>query len=170
MENAANYQFKIDGKQVIIQRVFPGSVAQVWRAFTDPQILDQWWAPKPWKCQTKRQDFRPEGQWLYAMQGPENEEHWATFTYDRIEAQQRFSGSDAFTDSEGNILEGLPESYWETTLEEHELGTLVINRCQYDSEETLKQYLEMGFKEGYELAQQQLMDLLKQEKTNSDRY
>lgn len=161
MENKNNYQFNIQGKELTIQREFNGSLAQVWRAYTDSEILDLWWAPKPWKCKTKSQDFRVGGKWLYAMVGPENEEHWASFQYDQIENESFFSGKDAFTDSEGNVNKDMPASHWKITFEEIGDKTIVRNYCSYESEEILHQFLDMGFKEGYESGMSNLDNLLK---------
>lgn len=161
MENTKNYQFNIQGKELTIQREFNGTLAQVWRAYTDSEILDLWWAPKPWKCKTKSQDFRVGGKWLYAMVGPENEEHWATFQYDQIEKESLFSGKDAFTDSEGNENKDMPASHWKITFEGNGDKTIVRNYCSYESEEILQQFLDMGFKEGYESGMSNLDNLLK---------
>lgn len=52
------------------KREFNANVSLVWRAFTEPELLDQWWAPKPWKCETKSMNFKPNGKWKYEMVGP----------------------------------------------------------------------------------------------------
>ena len=35
-------------KEVLITREFNAQLSLVWDAFTKQEILDQWWAPKPW--------------------------------------------------------------------------------------------------------------------------
>ena len=52
------------GKRLQISRAFNAPVEKVWRAWTDRVILDTWWAPKPWKAETKTLDFRAGGTWL----------------------------------------------------------------------------------------------------------
>ncbi|MCB0683042.1 MAG: SRPBCC domain-containing protein, partial [Saprospiraceae bacterium] len=44
-------------KQLRITRQFDAPLDWVWRAWTDPKLLDQWWAPKPWKAETRSMDF-----------------------------------------------------------------------------------------------------------------
>lgn len=62
----------------------------VWDAWTKPEILDQWWAPKPYQTETKSMDFREGGMWLYAMVSPENEKHWCKNDYHKVEPKKIF--------------------------------------------------------------------------------
>ena len=43
----------VDNKKMTITRSFDAPVSDVWRAWTESKLLDQWWAPKPWKAETK---------------------------------------------------------------------------------------------------------------------
>ncbi len=54
-------------KKLIVVREFDAPLEQVWKAWTDSNILDKWWAPKPWKAKTKSMDFREGGTWLYSL-------------------------------------------------------------------------------------------------------
>ena len=86
-------------KKLFVVREFEAPVDLVWKAWTDSKLLDKWWAPKPWKARTKKMDFREGGHWLYAMVGPEGQEHWAPANYETIQVQKKFTGLDAFADS-----------------------------------------------------------------------
>ncbi len=55
----------VANNKMFITREFAGTVEDVWKAWTDPKLLDQWWAPKPWKAETKSMDFREGGRWVY---------------------------------------------------------------------------------------------------------
>ena len=46
-------------------------------AYTKPELLDQWWAPKPWMSRTKAMDFKVGGRRFYAMVSPEGVERWS---------------------------------------------------------------------------------------------
>ena len=48
-------------KTVTITKEFAYERSLVWDAYTKPELLDQWWAPKPWKARTKKMDFREGG-------------------------------------------------------------------------------------------------------------
>ena len=162
MESTEKFRHEIDGKEVRIERQFDTDVATAWRAFTDAKILDQWWAPKPWKCVTKSQDFKENGRWIYAMQGPEGEEHWSFMDYKTIVPQEFYIGEDGFSDKDGNVQEGLPRSTWKVDFRSQDNGTLVTSTCTFEKEEDLQQLLDMGFLQGYEMGLQNLEDLLPQ--------
>ena len=51
----------VAGKKITVEREFEASVEDVWRAWTEKELLDQWWAPKPYKARTKTIDFREGG-------------------------------------------------------------------------------------------------------------
>ena len=69
------YAKDLPNKKMFVTREFAGTLEDVWEAWTDSNILDQWWAPKPWKAKTKTMDFREGGFWLYSMIGPDGSEH-----------------------------------------------------------------------------------------------
>ncbi|MBI5012663.1 MAG: SRPBCC domain-containing protein, partial [Methylocystis sp.] len=48
--------------------------ARVWRAWTDPEILKEWWCPRPWTTEVRAFDFRPGGGFHTFMSGPEGGE------------------------------------------------------------------------------------------------
>ena len=61
--------FSIDreNKTITVKREFEAELPLVWDAYTQSEILDQWWAPRPWKARTKTMGFQ-EGLSL-AMEG-----------------------------------------------------------------------------------------------------
>ena len=53
-------------KTVTFSREFDAALSLVWDAYTKQEILDQWWAPKPWTSRTKFMDFAVGGRRFYA--------------------------------------------------------------------------------------------------------
>lgn len=151
-----------ENNTIIVKREFAADVALVWDAYTKPEILDQWWAPKPWKAKTKRMDFREGGQWLYAMVGPNGEEHWSIANYIIIQPQKNFTGLDGFTDSEGNLNKEMPQSEWNVTFTGKGDHTLVEMIISYADLAQLEATIQMGFKEGLGMAMENLDALLPQ--------
>jgi len=149
-----------ENNSITVKREFAADVALVWDAYTKPEILDQWWAPKPWKAKTKRMDFRNGGHWLYAMVGPNGEEHWAIANYTNIEPQKKFTGLDAFSDSEGNVNKDMPQSTWNASFTAQGDHTLVELLITYEDLEQLEATIKMGFKEGLGMAMENLDALL----------
>ena len=63
-------------KTVSITKEFDASRDMVWDAYTKPELLDQWWAPKPMTSRTTAMDFEVGGRRFYAMVSPEGAERW----------------------------------------------------------------------------------------------
>ena len=105
-------------------------------------------------------DFREGGHWLYAMVGPEGQEHWTLANYETIQVQKKFTGLDAFADSEGNINKDMPQSKWDVTFTGKGPTTLVEFHITYDDLAQLEATLQMGFKEGLTMAMEGLDELL----------
>lgn len=155
---AMDFSVNKENNTITVKKAFEADLPLVWQAYTDSEILDKWWAPKPWKSRTKSMDFREGGQWLYAMVGPNGEEHWSIANYLEIEDQKRFVAEDGFTDSDGNLNNDLPQSKWDTDFKSIEGGTLVTFNITYPDLAALEATLEMGFQEGLTSAAEGLDD------------
>lgn len=115
MNKTILFNFTVDkaNNQIKVERSFNAPVDLVWKAWTTAEILDQWWAPWPWRAQTKHMDFREGGYWLYAMVGPNYEKHWSRADFIKIKPQQFFSAMDGFCDENGTLNTSLPRNQWE---------------------------------------------------------
>lgn len=162
MNNKTTIDFSVDkeNKTVTVKREFAAPLPTIWDAYTKSEILDQWWAPKPWKASTKSMDFSPGGKWIYAMIGPDGQKVWSLTHYKEIEPQKRYTGLDVFSDAEGNINKEMPQSKWEVTFTGNGESTFVQTQMQFDDLEQLDEILKMGFKEGYATAMDGLDELL----------
>ncbi|MBI3232612.1 MAG: SRPBCC domain-containing protein [Bacteroidetes bacterium] len=156
------FDFTVDktAKTVFVTREFAADLSLVWDAFTTSEIIDQWWAPRPWKTKTKSMDFREGGHWHYAMVGPAGEEHWCWADYIYIDVQKKYTGSDAFADAEGNINKELPQSSWEVNFAALGENTLVTYGITFPDLAQLEATIKMGFKEGMTMALENLDELL----------
>lgn len=158
MKNNLLFDFNVNKQNstVNVKREFDANLELVWEAWTNPAILDQWWAPKPYRTVTKSMDFREGGMWLYAMISPKDEKHWCKNDYHKIEHQKSFSGLDAFCDEHGTVNTEMPRTLWTNTFTENEGTTTVTITAKYDSLADLEKVIEMGFKEGFTMALQNL--------------
>lgn len=145
-----------ENNTVNVKREFNADLGLVWEAWTKPEILDQWWAPKPYIAKTKSMDFREGGMWLYGMIGPKDEIQWCKADYKEIEYQKKYSYTDNFCDENGNVGENFPNSFWTNVFTENEELTTVNITIEYESLEVLEKVIEIGFKEGFTLAMQNL--------------
>ncbi len=155
--------FSVDKKnnKITIERVFAAPQDLVWDAFTKREILDQWWAPSPWKVKTKSMEMKNGGHWLYAMVGPAGEEHWSKVNYTHVEPIKHFTGKDSFTDPEGNVNSAMPQSTWEVTFTNKGENTVVNFHISYSDLAQLEATIQMGFKEGITMTMESLDTLLR---------
>ena len=162
MKNSLLFDFAIDKakNQIVIKREVNAAAALVWEAWTKSEVLDQWWAPKPYKTMIKSLEFNVEGTWLYAMVSPQNEKHWCKAIYKAIEPITYLSWLDAFCDESGNESEGKPQSLWLIRFTEREGVTTIDIVLQHNSYEEIEMMLQMGFKEGFEMCLGNLDELL----------
>ena len=95
------FDFTVDKttKTVFITKEFAADLSLVWDAFTKQEILDQWWAPKPWASKTKFMNFEAGGRRFYAMISPEGQEHWSIQQYTFINPKTNFKLLDAFAEA-----------------------------------------------------------------------
>jgi len=155
------FDFSVDkeNKTIRVTREFAAALPLVWDAYTKSEILDRWWAPKPWKAKTKTMDFRNGGRWHYAMVGPEGEEHWALAEYLDIQVHKTFAVLDTFADAAGNPNKDLPQSKWVVTFTDKGAVTLVESVITYADLAQLEATIKMGFREGLAMAMENLDEL-----------
>jgi uncharacterized protein YndB with AHSA1/START domain len=145
-------------KTVTVNREFDAELSLVWDAFTKQEILDQWWAPKPWASKTKFMNFEVGGRRFYAMVSPDGQENWAIQKYTSISPKTNFKMFNAFADAAENPK--LPGSDWDFNFSKQNGITKVSIAIYNESLERMEKMVEMGFKEGFTMALQQLDELL----------
>lgn len=154
--------FKKDeaNKKIFVTRNFDAPIDAVWKAWTTAELLDKWWAPKPYRAETKTMDFREGGMWLYCMVGPEGDRHWGRVDYLAIEKHVSISAKPGFCDEDGNMDPEAPRSNWLKQFSESEGTTTVNIEITYNKIEDMKRILEMGFEGGFKLGLGNLDELL----------
>jgi len=157
------FDFSVNRKnnEIKVKRAFAADIDLVWDAWTKPEILDLWWAPKPWRSETKTMDFKEGGYRLFAMVSPHNEKLWSRMDYTKIDPPKSFSYRDGFCDEKGNINTDMPRSSWTNSFGESGGTSIVDVTIIYDKLEDLEKIISMGFKEGFTMALGNLEELLK---------
>jgi uncharacterized protein YndB with AHSA1/START domain len=158
-----NFSVDRDKRTIHVEREFAAPVADVWAAWTQKELLDQWWAPKPYRTVTRSLDFRDSGTWYYSMVGPENDTHWCRADYEGIRPKESFGMYDAFTDEKGNVNRDLPRSRWKIDFRPSDDSTMVHVTISYDKVEDLDKIIEFGFREGFTAALENLDELLEKQ-------
>jgi len=151
MNSNLKFDFTVDreNKTITVKREFAANLDLVWEAWTNPEILDQWWKQKNHRTQTKSMDFKEGGFWLFAMISPENLMRWTRYDYQKIEVKKGFDKLHGFCDENGTINPDFPRAEWAVTFNEAMDTTTVNINIQYKSILHLEKTLEMGFQNGF---------------------
>ncbi|AZA81611.1 glutathione S-transferase [Chryseobacterium lactis] len=162
MESNIVFNKDFDANSAYVMKVYKADVSEVWNHFTQSELLDQWWGPRPWRCETIKQNFEEGGSWLYTMVGPNGEKAgYSRSNYGQIMEHRSIDWTSAFCDEEGNIAEGAPQSQWLIGFTGVEEGIKVTINIHYQSQETMKTMMDMGFEGGFTMGLTQLEEILK---------
>ncbi len=162
MNTSLLFDFTVDKSTstVFVTREFEADQASVWDAFTKQEILDQWWAPKPWISKTKYMNFEVGGRRFYAMCGPDGQEHWGTQEFTDISPTRNFKMITVFTDKDENRNNDLPSSEWNLDFSEADGITTVSISIKHKTLASLEQIINMGFQGGFTMTLEYLSQLL----------
>lgn len=113
-------------ERMVVTRVIDAPRELVWKAYTQPEYVQQWWGPKGFTSPSCRSDFRVGGTFLYCMRSPDGWEGWTGGTFHEIVPHEKIVYSMYFADSDGNRVEP------ETIGIEHEAIEGAYDEVQFD--------------------------------------
>lgn len=96
----------------VISRMLDAPRDLVWKCFTDPARMKEWWGPKGFTVTVSKMDLRPGGTYLYGMKAPDGAPMWGKFTYREIVPQQRLVFINSFSDENGGITRHPGSATW----------------------------------------------------------
>lgn len=133
---------------------------KLYRCYTDPKLLQQWFAPKPWTIKSVDTDVRPGGRFNFVMASPEGQEFPNKGLFLAVEPNKRLVTTDAITPDD--FQPSGPFMVAEITFEDLGNGKTKYRAvARHWSEETKKQHEEMGFEPGWTQTARQLEALAK---------
>jgi uncharacterized protein YndB with AHSA1/START domain len=91
------------GSEFVISRVLDAPRDLVWKCFTDPAHMQNWWGPKGAKVVASKMDFRVGGTYHYGMKTPDGTAVWGRQIYREIVPQQRIVFINSFSDEHGGL-------------------------------------------------------------------
>ena len=162
MKNTLQFEFLADrvNNKITVRREFAADRQTVWNCYTRAELLNRWFAPKPFTTKTKSMDFKEGGHWHYAMVDPDGTEYWGWTDYTRISPIDFYETSDAFCDSSGTINPEMPAADWQVKFADKGANTLVETIVSYKSLDDLESILKMGMEEGLASTLDRLDELL----------
>jgi len=98
-----------DEKGIVIERVFDAPSNAVWRAWTDPEVIKQWWGPEEFTAPEIKVDLKVGGKYIFTMHGPKGSEWdrdmYSAGTYLEIVPDKKLVVTDYFSDENGRMME-----------------------------------------------------------------
>jgi uncharacterized protein YndB with AHSA1/START domain len=92
-------------ERMVVTRIFDAPRELVWKAWTDPKYVMQWWGPKGCTAPVCKMDFRVGGKFLICMRTPDGQEGWNGGEYHEIIPHEKIVSSMYFADAEGNRID-----------------------------------------------------------------
>ena len=83
--------------ELVLERTLDAPRDKVWRCWTEPQLLQQWFAPTPWTVSDATLDVRPGGVTAFTMRGPEGQAFPNAGVYLDVVPGERIVTTDAYT-------------------------------------------------------------------------
>jgi uncharacterized protein YndB with AHSA1/START domain len=147
-------------RELVLARIIDAPRENVYRCWTEPQLITQWFAPKPWTTPRAEIDVRPGGSSLIVMRGPDGDEFPNPGVILEVEPGRRLVFTDAYT----SAWEPSAKPFMTLALtfdEEGEGKTRYIARAKHSRVADREQHEEMGFHEGWGICADQLEELAK---------
>ena len=134
----------------------------VWKAWTTPELIKQWFTPKPWETPEAEVDLRPGGAFRTVMRSPEGEEFDNVGCYLEVVPDEKLSWTSALLPG---FRPGNPDDLPLTAVIEMQPngkgGTKYRAVAIHADAADRKRHEEMGFEDGWGTVLQQLVDLMK---------
>jgi uncharacterized protein YndB with AHSA1/START domain len=92
-------------ERMVVTRVFDAPRELVWKAWTDPKYIMQWWGPNGFTSPVCKMDFRVGGKLLCCMKAPDGQEFWNAVEYHEIVPYEKIVSLMYFADPEGNKID-----------------------------------------------------------------
>ncbi|WP_298432491.1 SRPBCC family protein [Ottowia sp.] len=140
-----------------ITRFIDAAPEKLFRAWTEPELMKQWFCPPPWKVVHAECDVRPGGASLIVMQGPEGQQMPNCGVYLEVVPGLRLVFTDAYT--EAWVPSPKPFMTGILSFDPEGSGTRYTARVRHWRRADYDQHVAMGFEQGWGIATDQLAAL-----------
>lgn len=147
-------------RDLMLDREVAASAEALWRGWTDPELLKQWFCPKPWRVTEAEIDLRPGGAFRTVMEGPNGErQDEEAGCYLEIAPARRL----VWTDSLGPGFRPRANGFLTAFITFEPLaggGTRYRVLVKHANEDACRRHADMGFEAGWGAALDQLVELV----------
>lgn len=95
-----------------ISRVFDAPRDVLWKCFTEPERMKQWWGPKGFTVIASDMDLRVGGTYHYGMKAPDGTPMWGLFIYREIVPREKLVFVNSFSDEKRGVTRHPMASTW----------------------------------------------------------
>lgn len=148
-----------DPRDLVLTRLIPVPRRALWRAWTEPDLLKQWFALKPYTTPVAELDVRPGGTSLIVMRSPEGQDMPNPGVYLEVVTDERLVVTDAYTSAW--VPSQKPFLTVILTFAEEAGGTRYTARARHWTLEDRAAHESMGFHQGWGQCADQLEALAK---------
>jgi uncharacterized protein YndB with AHSA1/START domain len=147
-----------EGRDLTLTRIIDAPREKVFKAWTDPALLKQWFAPQPWTTPVVETDVRAGGSILIVMRGPDGTEFPNRGVYLDVVENERIVSTDAFT----KAWEPSEKPFMVVALTFEDQGgkTKYTARVHHWTVADREAHEKMGFHEGWTICAEQLAALV----------
>ena len=158
MQSAKKTVTITEGRDLILKRLIDAPPALVFKAWTDPEMLKQWFAPLPWTTPHVVTDLRAGGTSTIVMRSPEGKDFPNTGVYLEVVTNQRLVFTDAYTKAWAPSEK--PFMTVVLSFEAQDGKTSYTARVMHWSVTDREAHEKMGFHEGWATCAEQLAALV----------
>ena len=147
---------------LVLERYVDVPAEKIWAAWTQPELLMQWFVPAPWKTVHVEVDLRPGGAFHTVMESPEGQQFPGTGCFLEIVAPTRLVWTSVMQGGyRPNVPGGTgPDFTGILTFTALGGGTIYRAEAQHATAEAAKAHADMGFHAGWGAALDQLVALM----------
>ena len=140
--------------ELTLTRLIDAPREALWRCWTEPELLKQWFTPRPWTTPVVETDVRPGGSSYFLFRGPEGEEFPNRGVYLEVVPNEKLVFTDAYT----KAWEPSAKPFITATITFTDEGgmTRYTARVRHWTAEDKANHEQMGFHEGWGKAADQL--------------
>ena len=146
----------LENKTLTISCTFDAPKEKLWKAYADKEWFEKWWGPEGWQTTTKEFNFNVGGKIHYGMKCVDEkqaewfgQESWGLMEIEELDAPNRFTAKDAFSNPEGSIVENMPVQRFVVEFIEQDGKTTLLSKSICESAEQLEELVKMGMVEGF---------------------
>ena len=143
--------------ELVLTRLIDAPRDRLWRCWTEPKLMVQWFTPPPWTTVHAETDVRPGGSSYVVMKGPEGQEMPNRGVYLEVIRNEKLVFTDAYT----KAWEPSAKPFFTGVLTFEDRGGKILYtaRALHWTKEDCETHEKMGFHQGWGIASDQMATL-----------